>query len=498
MTSPELLPVSQKPALNLIVELCQALNIERIAYCHWKSNNALDRSASGENDLDLLVSRTDLPGFLTILARLGFKEARAEPEKQMIGVSDFYGYDVDSGRLVHVHAHYLLVLGHDMTKNFRLPFETPYIESAFQDGLFKVPAPEYEYIVLVVRLMLKHATWDVILGKQGTLKKAERLELEYLQARLEQEKVNAILEMHLPYIGIGLFQRCLQVLQPGVSVWLRAKVGQQLQRQLQAGTRYSVLADAFLKQLRHWTLIIKRRIFRNPSRHRLVSGGMMIAIVGGDGAGKTTLVNGLYKWLSRDFDTLMIHMGKPRESVATIVVRAVLRIGNLMRLYPHLNSSSLYLPDSKAPQFPGKLPWMIREAFKARDRYFTYLGARRFVNSGRIVICDRFPLAQIKLMDGPVVEQITTRNDDWLSRILSNFEKKYYQRMVMPELVIVLRLDPDEAVRRKTDEDSTQVRVRSTEIWKIDWQGSGVNVIEAYQSEAEVLTAAQTLIWAKL
>ncbi len=46
-------------ALNLIFDLCQALAEEGISYCHWKSNNALDRSASGDNDLDLLVSRTD-------------------------------------------------------------------------------------------------------------------------------------------------------------------------------------------------------------------------------------------------------------------------------------------------------------------------------------------------------------------------------------------------------------------------------------------------------
>src|SRR3972149_5695055 len=86
--------ITDKPStLDLIHRLCQALEAEGITYCHWKSNNALDRSASGENDLDLLVSRADVPRFTRILCRLGFKQGEAPAEKQFPGVLDYYGYD---------------------------------------------------------------------------------------------------------------------------------------------------------------------------------------------------------------------------------------------------------------------------------------------------------------------------------------------------------------------------------------------------------------------
>ncbi|MDQ3147507.1 MAG: hypothetical protein M3R01_11365, partial [Actinomycetota bacterium] len=68
-------PGAETP-LRLVVELCQALEEEKILYCHWKSNEAIDRSANGENDLDLLIERADAPSFATVIARLGFKEAR--------------------------------------------------------------------------------------------------------------------------------------------------------------------------------------------------------------------------------------------------------------------------------------------------------------------------------------------------------------------------------------------------------------------------------------
>ena len=42
-----------------------------------------------------------------------------------------------------------------------------------------------------------------------------------------------------------------------------------------------------------------------------------------------------------------------------------------------------------------------------RDRYISYVQARRFATNGGLVICDRFPLPQIKIMDGPQVERVT-------------------------------------------------------------------------------------------
>src|SRR4030067_173564 len=94
--------------LPLIQALCDGLIQEGIDYCHWKSNQAIDRSASGENDLDLLVKRADLSRFSELLFQMGFKQARASALKQMPGVEDYYGYDSQADRLVHVPAHSFL------------------------------------------------------------------------------------------------------------------------------------------------------------------------------------------------------------------------------------------------------------------------------------------------------------------------------------------------------------------------------------------------------
>jgi hypothetical protein len=55
--------------LNLVRTLCEGLNSEGIEYCHWKSNARLHRSATGDNDLDLLIGRADGQRFAGIMCR---------------------------------------------------------------------------------------------------------------------------------------------------------------------------------------------------------------------------------------------------------------------------------------------------------------------------------------------------------------------------------------------------------------------------------------------
>lgn len=490
--------MEEQSPLNLVYKLCKTLETEGVVYCHWKSNAALARSARGDNDLDLLVDRADVQRFTEILYRSGFKEARGSLEQQMPGILNYYGYDTGADRLVHVHAHYQLVLGHDATKNYRLPIERAFLASGVQDDLFRVPAPEYELIVFVIRMALKHSTWDTILSHQGALSATERQELSYLQARARRAQIACILKQHLPFVSVALFDDCLRSLQPGCSIWTRIKVGQRLQSRLKAHTRRSPVSDVYLKFRHRMVGAIRRRVFRRVERKHMASGGAMIAIVGGDGAGKSTAIDELHAWLSTYFKTIKVHMGKPAWSWTTIGVRGILKIGHSLGLYPFMRAPFQYAIEADSTVFPG-YPWLLRQICTARDRYLTYAKARHFASNGGVVICDRFPLPQVMSMDGPQVARMTsTCNANRLTTYLTRLETKFYQQITLPELLIVLRTDPETAVQRKTDEDAASVRVRSTQVWEVDWRQLPAYVIDSNRSKEEVLSELKALIWSNL
>ena len=485
-------------ALPGIIRLCERLHTEKIDYCHWKSNAAINRSASGDNDLDLLVSRSDARRFIALLDQLGYKEVHVLPEEQLPGIRDFYGYDETTTRLIHVHAHFQLVLGHDLTKNYHLPVESAYLGSAIQGDLFRIPAPEFELVVFVIRMVLKHSTWDAILMRHGRLLASERRELEFLLTPMTLEKSYAILEKKFPFIDRGLFEACVQALQPGCSFWKRIRAGQQLQNKLKACARRPQLADLCLKFWRRVEQpIVYRLHLRRPRKH-FANGGLLVAIIGGDGSGKTTVVNELHRKFSEEFDVIKVHMGKPSWSWVSILIRGILKVGRSMGLYPFIKEGTELSIDTNSPVFPG-YPWLIREVCTARDRYLDYRRARRFATNGGLVICDRFPLPQIKIMDGYQVERVTGEiKPNRLIKLLAALEDRYYRQILPPDVLVVLRVDPAICVQRKTDETSDSVRSRSEEIWNIDWCETRAHVIDASASKSQVVSEVLDLVWSHL
>jgi len=424
---------------------------------------------------------------------LGFKESLIPKVEELPGVRDYYGCDQNTGRLVHVHAHFQLILGNDLSKNYRLPLEQAYLESSAQRGLFRVPSPEFELVVLVIRMVLKHSTWDSMLMRHGQLSKSERSELDDLSTEENLSRAETLLH-HLPGLNRSLFDLCLQSLLPDCSYWTRVRAGEQLQKVLQTCARFPKWPDIILKFSRRIWQPILRRGFKYAPKNRFANGGLFIAIVGGDGAGKTTVIDELNEWLSGKFEVKKLHMGKPDWSWVTTVIRGILKIGTLLRLYPF--EGDVYEESLQSHGYP----WFIRAVCTARDRYLTYIQARRFSSNGGLVLCDRYSFPGFMKMDGPQCEQAANslKKINWFLKFLVDQEKFYYQKIQLPDLLIVLKVDPEIAVQRKVEETETSVRARSTEVWCLDWEKLSAFTINANRSKEEALSQVKALVWEHL
>jgi len=203
-------------------------------------------------------------------------------------------------------------------------------------------------------------------------------------------------------------------------------------------------------------------------------------------------------------------MGKPKWSGTTILIRTVLKLGQLLGLYP-LETTFDETLNQKSFLSPG-YPFIIREVCRARDRYWTYVTARRMAQKGYIVFLDRLPIPKIQIMDGPQIAQFVNKLAEgpytglrWAPReshpivkFLVKLEESFYRQIVAPEITIVLRIDPEMAVKRKPEENADMVRRRSKEIMAIDWEGESVRLFDSGEPLDEVRNAQKDLLWAEL
>ena len=489
--------------VGLIAKLLSVLSEEKVLYCHWKSNWKIERWLAGDDDLDLLIRRSDVSRFVTSLSRLGFKRASLPPRKEMPGILNYYGYDEHSQRFVHVHAHYQLVLGHDATKNYRIPVERLLLETAVRHGEIPVTSPEIELALFVMRMTLKYSITDSAV--RGWLRRSSRHaaairdEIEYLQELSDPVRFEASFRQLFPTVDRDLFDECLDAFSNGAGIARHVALKHRLQKCLETYSRSPRFAAELRRFCDYATTLLQRFILKRTTRKRFETGGSLIAVVGGDGSGKSTCVNDLNEWLGKKFDTVTIHLGIPPKSAFTwLVIGAVrMRYWTMKRLPSgrKISGSGEFTSFMPEPNLLQQIRWLCT----ARDRFRLYKKVRRFASNGGIVICDRFPVKGLHLMDGPRIRRtLNGSGGSALTRFLINWEENYYRQIMPPDLLVVLRADPMVAAARKTNEPPTHVIPRVKELWELDWNGTGATVINANRPKGEVLADIRALVWAEL
>lgn len=479
--------------VELVDDLARTLAEAGVRYCHWKSNEAIDRSLSAENDLDLLVAPGDLSRFLVSTAALGFRLALPPSDRRVPGHLALYGLDEPTGKLVQIDAQTRLVLGDDMTKNYRLPIEQAYLDDLDTSGVLPLPRPEFEYLVFVVRMVLKHCPWDAQLSYKARLTASERRELAYLEARIDRGAVDEIRRRHLPMISSELLQVCRRALGRELGPLARARVAHHLTAALQGLERHDPRLDTGLKLMRRVKNWVQKRLSPASRKKTLAGGGMVVAIVGGDGSGKSSAVDGLEAFLRRHFRTRRFHMGKPRPSRLTRLVDPVLR-----RLPGDHGLKGLPPWEiERLDRFPG-YAYFIHHLLIARDRFLTSVAARRAATRGALVVCDRFPLPGLETMDCPRLQRLPEGSGRALARWMGEWEARYYDRLGQPDAVFVLKVDPEIAVARRVEQDGEFVRRRAAEIFQREWKEPNVFIVDASKPLDQVQDQVRALTWSFL
>jgi hypothetical protein len=83
-------------------------------------------------------------------------------------------------------------------------------------------------------------------------------------------------------------------------------------------------------------------------------------------------------------------------------------------------------------------------------------------------------------------------------QLLARLEQHYFQAILPPEVLLVLRIDPAIAAIRRAEESPRPVIARNQGIWAVDWTQSGAQVVDAAQPPSQVHAELKSGVWSKL
>ena len=475
-----------------MLEICKSffehLNKQQVRYCHWKSNEHLEEALRGETDLDVLVHIDDKEALEASFAIFPFKKILSPPEKQFPGMSDYLGFDEETGELIHLHVHHYLVLGQKYIKNHYLPLEDWVFDNLILRGSVYIPCPEVELLFLVIRAnmkpdmlsLVKHAIKDCTSAHYTAYPQSIEQEFFSLIDQADQEKLNTLLlQSGLP-LNPELYSDFIDVFSrkelkfyhiiKAQFVLLQALQDYRRDKTVLVHWRYFQFFAATLPVIKH---------FKNFKRKTIDGTAKSFAIVGADGSGKSTLIADLNKWLSWKLTVKQYYYGIPKNTINRVK-------SFLQRVFNKLGLTS-------AVQALDERFWI----YVANYRRQISFAIRNDVIEGKVVITDRFPLKAFHSMAVPMDGPRLGLPDIHVESAKIQQELDLYDQIQLPDRIFVLQVDIDELRRRKTDLTLETHQLKAQAVNKLVGDETTI-LINANKSYDEVILEIKCLIWSEL
>jgi len=490
--------------LTKIRELIENLNALDLRYCHWKSNLALTQALSGKTDVDLLIDRADADSFRTLMGQLYFRPALASGVASFPSVEHYFALDEESGDLVHVHAYFRVITGESLVKNYRLPIEAMLLENTRQVESIRVPAKNAELVVFIVRMMLKHTSLVELLMLSRDWKQVKQ-EILWLLEDNPIDKSIKLVHHWLPPVDTTLFAECIQAIKTPAPLFRRILLGLRLRSSLRIYARHSIFG-AGLSGVGKFLTMAFRRVIRSQRGVSPQSGGAVIAIVGPEATGKSTLLAEIRKWLDEHYTVYQIHAGKPKSTLLTFIPN--LLVPALRSVLPTYRASRLETQNAaqlqeKKSQKVYPLISAFRAALLAHDRRALLVRAFARASNGSIVLCDRYPSLSPGSPDGPQLSQFSISRDDYPIQFrLSRLEQKIYEEIPPPDLVILLTVPVEVAIirnkNRGKEEPEDFVRLRHAQSSNLEFEKAHVYRINTNRDLDKTILDVKKAIWKAL
>ena len=494
--------------------LLDTLASSKLLYCHFKSNQHVAKGMCGDTDLDILADRESHSEITAALVSSGFKLFRSGPITYYPAVEDWLGIDVRTGKLAHLHIHWQMVLGEPYLKGYRLPLERQILANRVWNAEYSIytASSEMELILLLTRAALKMRTRSAITALFGGSPHSGDLKSEYtwLMDRIDVSRFGCLARSMLPSNIVGLMESILAG--GGLDSPVFRPFKKAMLRHLEPWRSYSPGHANLLRLSRElnrrlWLRMLQRMGKLTVDRRWPQSGGLIVALIGADGSGKSTQAKSLVKWLGWKIDVARVYFGSGDGPMswhrrALLAVRSLLvrsRSKSAEAAGKKSKIDTIAATRSQITRAPGifRTLYALSLALEKRQAIKRVVRAR---NSGMVVVCDRFPQNQvIGYNDGPLLADFLGRGFPWGHS--AHLEKKLLSAFssVSPDLVFKLNVSEPVAAQRKIDTPREMIQ-RKINAVKILEFGTNCAVLEldADQPLEGITLAVRLAVWKRL
>lgn len=452
------------------------LNKEKINYCQWKSTANLNKSFDGKTDFDLLIDRKDSDKLILLLIQKGFKRRQSTYNKTYHSMEDYIGFDEITGKLIHFHLHYTLIMGKRFKKNYSLPLEKLILETAIIDKKFsiRIIKPEIEIILLIIRALIKtkinRSLILMMIMQRNYLPQNITDEINYLMQIVDLVEVRKNCKLYFQGFNDYL-ELLISCPINEINLLQFFKIKKKVEIELSKFNRFN-------KKKVNLDLHIRQLSAKN-SRSYINTGGLSIAFIGADGSGKSTISKDIAKWLSWKLSIKRIYMGIPQKHRLYII------IGYLVNITYKLNLQ-------KMEQYFQNLRWLFISNYRKKK----YEQSIRFKNQGYIVILDRYPLTYFNQMEKPMDGARINSNYR-----LSKKENMNYKVISEPDEIICMRVTFEQSVNRKVEhknhftQNLLKKKIEAIESFILANKKSGIKIINSDKDIKAKTLEIKKIIW---
>ena len=469
--------------LEIYKNLFKNLNNENITFCNWKDHHTAEKHLEGNGDLDIFIPLRLRKEFDRISKKEGFRQVSSYQSSHNY-IRHYYGLDEPTSKFVHIHAYFRIITGEHISKNYDLPIESYILENL--DNSFLLPKTNIaaQNAIFLIRYFLKIGSLYGLIQYWRDFRKYSN-EWNYIKHDCNFDDIS---ELKLSFQDLEKMKQIFVSSSFAKKFLFSLKIKKKL-REYQRRSFFQ-----------HQVFNIKNLLLRSFNKiflkkQKIFEPGIVIAVCGLDGSGKSTLVSNLKFFFSKHFCTKIIHLGRPQSNMITFLANIIIKIYSLFKVvFPKRKSPSESLLSNNV-----SIIFAIRSVLLAYDRKIQSNKVFQYSKDGFMVICDRYPGMQNGKMDSPRIPKNPLKG--YLYQYFYNLEQKLYRSIKKAKFIFQLSVPLDVAIARNNlrvkfrKETDNELRERYLLNYEAKFLGENYYTIDASMSPKKVLEEVVNEVW---